>query len=644
MNRAYSLLEIKSVKDDERVIEGIASTPSPDRVGDIVEPMGAKFSLPMPLLLDHNHEQNVGQVTFAKPTKAGIPFRAKIESDDEPGEVKTLLDKAWKLVKKGLRSAVSIGFTIDDYEVMKDGGWRIKQWSWLELSLVTIPANAEATIDRIKSIDAEVLAATGHKHEAARTVSAGVTASRNKPVKLKDIKMSKPKTYAEQITALEATRQAKAARREEIQNTAAEDSRTKDEAERVEFDELGDSLKTIDRELVDLRELEKHNKANAVPAVGSDPVVAATSRSGVRVENVKRNLPPGIAFARMTMARARSFKEMIPAYEIAKQMWPDHEELQTELKAAVAVGSSTTLATLVLPNYMATELIEYLWHRTIIGRISGLRRVPFNIKVPRSTSVAGVSWVGEAAPKPLSTFALDTVSLGYYKIAGIVALTDEIVKFSSPAAEAMVRDELANAIVTLMDHDFVDPEKAAVAGVSPASITNGVTPTAATGTAYSNFAADLGTTLALFDAARIDTSNLAVVMPTRIARSLSLMLNSLGQPLFPTMTATGGTALGYQVIVSGNVDPTGDVAANGDNIIFLKPDEILLADDGNVTIDISREASVQMDSAPDNPALATTITISAFQHNLALIRAERYCNWIKRRTAAVQYISGAKYA
>jgi hypothetical protein len=27
-------------------------------------------------------------------------------------------------VKKGLRSAVSIGFTID-YEVMKDGGWRI---------------------------------------------------------------------------------------------------------------------------------------------------------------------------------------------------------------------------------------------------------------------------------------------------------------------------------------------------------------------------------------------------------------------------------------------------------------------------------------------------------------------------------------
>ena len=643
MNRAYSLIDIKSIKDDERVIEGVATTPSVDRVGDIIEPMGAKFSLPMPLLLDHNLQQSVGHVQFAKASKDSIAFRAKIETDDEPGEVKDLLDKAWKLVRKGLRSCVSIGFSIKDYEVMKQGGWRIKEWDWLELSLVTIPANADCTIDRIKSLHAAMLAATGHKQNGVRTLSAGVTASR-KPVMIQEITVTKSKTYAEQITALEASRQAKSARREDIQKTASDEGRTKEEAEQVEFDDLGNAIKTIDRELVDLRDLEKSNKAAAVAVAGNTQEAATTARSGVRVENVKRNLKPGIMLARFAIAKAISFKEMVPASEIARQRWPDHPELETELKAAVAAGSSTTLATLVQPTVMASEMIEYLWHRTIVGRILGLRKVPFNIKVPRQTSVASVSWVGEAAPKPLSAFALDTVSLGYYKIAGIVALTDEIVKFSSPTAEEMVRDELANAIIMLMDHDFIDPEKAAVAGVSPASITNGVTPTAATGTAYSNFAADLNTTLALFDAARIDTSNLAIVMSTRIARSLGMMLNSLGQPLFPNVSSTGGTVQGYQVVVSGNVDATGDVAANGDNIIFLKPDEIFLADDGNVSIDISREASVQMDSAPDNPALATTITVSAFQHNLALIRAERYCNWLKRRAAAVQYISGAKYA
>ena len=38
MDRAYSLLEIKGVDEDARVITGVASTPITDRVGDIVEP------------------------------------------------------------------------------------------------------------------------------------------------------------------------------------------------------------------------------------------------------------------------------------------------------------------------------------------------------------------------------------------------------------------------------------------------------------------------------------------------------------------------------------------------------------------------------------------------------------------------------
>jgi hypothetical protein len=78
MNRAYSLLDIKAVDDDERVIEGMATTPSPDRVGDIVEPLGVKYKNPLPLLHQHNSSLPVGTVRFDKPTKNGITFRAKL--------------------------------------------------------------------------------------------------------------------------------------------------------------------------------------------------------------------------------------------------------------------------------------------------------------------------------------------------------------------------------------------------------------------------------------------------------------------------------------------------------------------------------------------------------------------------------------
>jgi hypothetical protein len=50
MKRAHSLLTIKSFDESSGEFEGIASTPSTDRMGDIVEPKGAKFTLPMPLL------------------------------------------------------------------------------------------------------------------------------------------------------------------------------------------------------------------------------------------------------------------------------------------------------------------------------------------------------------------------------------------------------------------------------------------------------------------------------------------------------------------------------------------------------------------------------------------------------------------
>jgi len=110
MNRAYAVLAIRAVDDEQRVIEGIATTPSTDRMGDIVEPMGATFALPMPLLWQHDHAAPVGMVEFAKPTKAGIPFKATLARVDEPGRLKDRIDEAWQSVKAGLIRAVSIGF------------------------------------------------------------------------------------------------------------------------------------------------------------------------------------------------------------------------------------------------------------------------------------------------------------------------------------------------------------------------------------------------------------------------------------------------------------------------------------------------------------------------------------------------------
>jgi HK97 family phage major capsid protein/HK97 family phage prohead protease len=652
MNRAYTLLTIKAVDDDQRVIEGIASTPSPDRMGDIVEPMGAKFKLPMPLLWQHDARSPVGHVEFAKPNKDGIPFKARVFATDTAGKVKERLDEAWESVKLGLVRAVSIGFTINAYEILKEGGWRINEWEWLELSLVTIPANADATIDRIKSIDAELLAASGHKQGGERTVKAGVTASR-KPVKAMEAKTMTKKTIAEQISAFEATRQAKAARMSEIMDAAAEKGETLDQAGQQEYDTLNGELKSIDDHLVRLRDMEKINVTKAVPAAGGDGAAAAQSRAGsepIRVQVRGGNVPKGIGFIRLVGAKTAAYlsKGQFTPLEFvrARPHWQSETpEVEAVLKAAVSPGTttdSTWASPLVEYQMLASEFVDYLHPKTIIGRINGLRRVPFKVKFPRQTGTATAGWVGEAKPKPATSLAFDSLTLDPTKVAGIIPISMELMRLSSPSAEMIVRDELAAAIVELTDNDFTDPEKSASAGVSPASITNGVTGVAATGTAYSNLKADVKSVMDNYFAANITPDT--VLMRQSMALSLSLMETSLGNPQFPGLTMNGGTFLGMNAITSENIDHTEDSPQEGALIIFLRAQDIALADDGQAEIDVSTEASIEMSTTPTDPVTASTVLVSLWQHNLVGIRAERMINWVKRRSAAVQYIKAAKYA
>lgn len=158
-NRAYSLLTIKAINEDQRTISGMATTPETDRMGDIVDPMGAKFAKEIPLLWQHQSDKPVGSAEFGEPTKKGIPFVATIASIDEPGALKDLVDMAWQAVKAKLVRGVSIGFRALEYSLMETGGIRFIATEIYELSLVTIPANASATIQTIKAMGRPRIAA-----------------------------------------------------------------------------------------------------------------------------------------------------------------------------------------------------------------------------------------------------------------------------------------------------------------------------------------------------------------------------------------------------------------------------------------------------------------------------------------------------
>jgi HK97 family phage major capsid protein/HK97 family phage prohead protease len=625
IDREYAILDVKSFDASARTFSGIATTPTMDRTGDVLEPSGVTFQNPIPLLFHHDRQSPIGLATLGAPTAAGVPFEATIPIVTEPGRLKDRTDEAWQSITASLIRGVSVGYRIlkNGAELLKHGRLHLTKTEIIELSLVTIPANVEATILAIKSLDAS--AASGPNTSGVADPLPVVRAVRG----------ARAMTIPEQITQFENTRAAKSARMNELMTTAAAANVTLDEKQTEEYDGLALEVKAVDAHLVRMRDLEKTNLSHATAIAPVTDLTRAAELRGngnVPIVQVKSQLPKATAFVRYCQAIAYGRGDTMRSLEFAKQWKDSTPEVELVLKAAVAPGTSTdaTWAGPLAPiTPLATEFLELLRPATILGKVDGFMRVPFNVSVPSQTGGGSYGWVGQGAPKPVTKLQFGSITIQITKCAGIIVITEELARNSSPSAEAIIRADMIAGIAQFLDNEFIDPTKAPVAGVSPGSITNGVTPITSAGTSPANARTDVIALMNAFTAANLPVAGAVLIMSEANALALSAALNPLGQPLFPSLSLSGGVGpLGIRVVTSQTA---------GSNVVLVSPGCVLYADDGGVTIDVSREASLQMDSAPTNPADATTVFTSLWQNNLVGLRAERFINWKKARAGCVQY-------
>lgn len=634
---AVSLLKVKAVNEETREITGIATTPTPDRYGDIVMPEGAEFQLPIPLLWQHDHQSPIGEVTSAKVTAEGIEIKATLAKADAPSQLAARLEEAWQSIRLGLVKGLSIGFRPIEYAYIDEGGIRFTRWEWYELSVVTVPANAEGTISTVKSIDEKLRAASGREQPESKSKNtAGATAKKINPIKGKQMNI------AEQIKSFETKRATLDAEREAVMAKSFEEGRTLDAEEEEKYDEVSAEIKSVDAHLARLRDMEstKADTAKPVQKAAGGQVVTTSGNRAPGVIRVEQKLEKGIGFARFTKCLAAAKGSRSEALEIAKAKYTEDAKLHHVLKSAVGAGSTTDptwAASLVEYQEYAQDFIEFLRPQTVIGRfgqggIPALRSVPFNVRIPAQTSGGSANWVGQGKAKPLTKFDFESITFGFAKVAAIAVLTDELIRFSNPAADALVRNALAEAVIARLDTDFIDPAKAETAGVSPASITNGITAIPSTGNPDDDAAAAFAT----FVTANLQPTGAVWLMSSTNALALSMRKNALGQKEYPEMTLLGGTFQGLPVIVSQYV---------GNRLVLVNAPDIYLADDGGVAVDMSSEASLEMESEPTGDSMTPTPVemVSMFQTNSVAIRAERWINWKRRRTAAVAVISGVNY-
>lgn len=472
--------------------------------------------------------------------------------------------------------------------------------------------------------------------------------------------------YAEILKGLRTQRTERLTNMQTLHDLAAKENRTFTQEEKTQFDALTEQIKSLDSQIASTETMERLSAGSAVPvegstqpgtgapapapAPGSPPAPAPTPGSGVPVQTdsriqVVRNLPRGTTFTRYAMALASAKGNLMQAAETAKQWAGSTPEVERVLRAAVAAGTTTDAAwaaPLVEYRTMAEEFIELLRPATILGRLTGVRRVPFNVRIPRQTAGATVGWVGEGAAKPVGRLSFDTTTMPESKIAGIVVITMELARFSSPSAEAVVRQDMVDAIAEFSDAQFINPAIAAVANVSPGSITNGAPAVASAGTTLANIEADLRAARQSFVTNKIPLAGAYWIMDPSTRIGLEEMRTAQDIAAYPTVAANG-TLKGLPIIESlgvGTYDQDGAGAGLAAKYIALvSAPNVLLADDGQVMLDASSEASLVMDDAPGS---STTLT-SLWQRNMIGIRAERLIHWMRRRTNAAFVIYNVAY-
>lgn len=305
---------------------------------------------------------------------------------------------------------------------------------------------------------------------------------------------------------------------------------------------------------------------------------------------------------------------------------PAHVEAFT--KAAVAAGSTTGWGSELSPvNAFAGAFLDLVRPRTILGRMTGVVRAPFDVRIPEQTGGVTPGWTGEGKPILVASGEFNIIQQKRSKIAGIVVLTDELVRSSEPSAESILQRDLGAGIIEFSDAQFIDPTIAEVPDVSPASITHGAPEITSSGLT----AAAVETDLAAMVKSLID-GGVALAYPHWImspenALFLSRLRGPGGERIFPNVGVLGGTIWEIPVIAA---------AGAGSTVALIDAAEVLLSDDG-LEIDVAQHASLQMDSAPEeDPASAV---VSLWQLNLVALRAIRHIRWRRRNDAGVAWMT-----
>lgn len=366
-----------------------------------------------PLLLDHDMEKQIGVIESVE-LSGDRKLRAKVRFGRS-----ALAQEVFQDVVDGIRSNVSVGYRINKMErsTTNKDEYLVRSWSPMEVSVVSIPADPSVGVGR-----------------SAAAPEPKVEPQIRKVDTMSDFDLEAVKAEAARAAAKNASEIIALGVRHNKRDMA-------DEAIRA-----GKSIEQFRGELLDVIGNDKPLENNDIGLSRKEKRQFSIVRAIAALSN------PGDR--RLREAAAFEFE----ASEAAAQRYGRSAQgimLPTDVLGVWKRDLNTSDDNeIVATNLLAGEFIDVLRNAASVMQ-AGARMLPGlvgNVAIPKKTAASSGGWIsteGGAASESEPTFG--TVSLTPKTVGAFTDMTRQLILQSTPAVEALVRDDLTQALALAID-------------------------------------------------------------------------------------------------------------------------------------------------------------------------------------------------
>jgi len=459
-----------------------------------------------PLLLDHDPEKQIGVVESVELDGSARRLRATVRFGKG-----ALAREAFDDVVDGIRTNISVGYAVNKMERKDKDTFVVKSWRPLEASLVAIPADTQVGVGRSAETPEPVIKTSIKEDVMSEVDIAAVEAEARKAAQ----------KNAAQIVELGARHS-----RSDLAQKAIQEGKSVEEFRGELLDVIG-SQRALENTDLGLSPAEKKRFSifNVVNALANPTDRRAQEAAAFEFE--------------VSRAAAEKYGRdpqgiMVPFEVLGKR------DLNSADDAA-----------LFSDDFRAGEFIDVLRNASSVMQAGArmLNGLSGDVKIPKKATAASAAWIDtEGGAATESEMTAGTVSMVPRQLAAYTDITRQLRQQSSLDVEALVRDDLAQALALAID-------LAALSGSGSSGQPTGIKNTSGINTVDFGTAPDLVPTfaqvVAMETAVAEDNAllgNLAYIMPAAMYGALKTVEKATNTAQF--VVEPGGTVNGYRTIVS----------------------------------------------------------------------------------------------